>query len=56
MARPLRIGYNGAVYHVTSRGNERKTFLMMMTAYFSLNTLNNVNEKQLVLSCLLPYE
>ncbi|MDD5356083.1 MAG: transposase, partial [Candidatus Omnitrophica bacterium] len=24
MARPLRINYEGAVYHVTSRGNERK--------------------------------
>ena len=24
MARPLRIQYDGAVYHVTSRGNERK--------------------------------
>jgi len=24
MARPLRIEYNGAHYHVTSRGNERK--------------------------------
>ncbi len=25
MARPLRIEYDGAVYHVTSRGNEKKT-------------------------------
>jgi REP element-mobilizing transposase RayT len=24
MARPLRIEYPGAVYHVTGRGNERK--------------------------------
>jgi hypothetical protein len=24
MARPLRIEYAGALYHVTSRGNERK--------------------------------
>ena len=24
MARPLRIEYSGALYHVTSRGNERK--------------------------------
>jgi REP element-mobilizing transposase RayT len=24
MVRPLRIQYPGAVYHVTSRGNERK--------------------------------
>ncbi len=25
MARPLRIEYPGAVYHVTSRGNARST-------------------------------
>ncbi len=25
MARPLRIEYDGAVYHITSRGNEKKT-------------------------------
>jgi REP element-mobilizing transposase RayT len=24
MARPLRITYPGAFYHITSRGNERK--------------------------------
>ena len=24
MARPLRIEYDGALYHATSRGNERK--------------------------------
>jgi putative transposase len=24
MARPLRIEYEGAFYHVTARGNERK--------------------------------
>jgi putative transposase len=24
MARPIRIEYEGAFYHVTSRGNERK--------------------------------
>ncbi len=24
MARPLRIEYDGAVYHITSRGNARK--------------------------------
>jgi hypothetical protein len=26
MTRPLRIEYAGAVYHITSRGNEKKTF------------------------------
>jgi hypothetical protein len=25
MSRPVRIDYAGAVYHVTSRGNEKKT-------------------------------
>jgi REP element-mobilizing transposase RayT len=24
MARPLRIQYEGAVYHITARGNERR--------------------------------
>jgi REP-associated tyrosine transposase len=27
MARPLRIEYDGALYHVTSRGNERKAII-----------------------------
>ena len=27
MARPLRVHYEGAVYHVTSRGNERKNIV-----------------------------
>ena len=27
MARPLRISYPGAVYHVTARGNERKAIV-----------------------------
>jgi REP element-mobilizing transposase RayT len=25
MARPLRVEYPGAVYHITSRGNEKKS-------------------------------
>ncbi|MBU4268227.1 MAG: transposase, partial [Acidobacteria bacterium] len=25
MSRPLRVEYPGAVYHITSRGNERKS-------------------------------
>ena len=28
MARPLRINYEGAVYHVTARGNERKNIVI----------------------------
>ena len=27
MARPLRIEHDGALYHITSRGNERKAIL-----------------------------
>jgi REP element-mobilizing transposase RayT len=28
MARPLRISYEGAVYHVTARGNERRNIVI----------------------------
>jgi len=28
MARPLRIQYPGALYHITSRGNERKNIYL----------------------------
>ena len=33
MARPLRIEYEGAVYHVTGRGNERRKiyFTLLIT-------------------------
>jgi putative transposase len=27
MSRPLRIGFAGALYHVTARGNERKAIV-----------------------------
>lgn len=33
MARPLRIEYEGAVYHVTARGNERKKIFFLKTDY-----------------------
>ena len=33
MARPLRIEYEGAFYHVTSRGNERKRIFSAKTDY-----------------------
>jgi putative transposase len=55
MARPLRIEFAGAVYHVTARGNaqediyrddsDRQQFLMLL--------LITVNQLQLILSCLL---
>ena len=33
MARPLRIEYEGALYHVTARGNERKRIYFTKTDY-----------------------
>jgi putative transposase len=33
MARPVRIEYEGAVYHVTARGNERKNIFFSKTDY-----------------------
>jgi REP element-mobilizing transposase RayT len=43
MARPLRIEYAGAVYHVTSRGNERKAvFKSDQDRINFLNTLQHV--------------
>lgn len=33
MARPIRIEYEGAIYHVTSRGNERKKIFFGETDY-----------------------
>ena len=44
MARPLRIEYPGAVYHVTSRGNEKKPVFKTDTDRQNfLNTLQRVN-------------
>lgn len=46
MARPLRIEYPGAVYHVTSRGNERKPiFQTDKDRELFLGTLHHVTEK-----------
>lgn len=46
MARPLRIEYDGAVYHVTSRGNERKNiFKDDEDRLLFLDTLKKVNER-----------
>jgi len=33
MARPIRIEYEGAFYHVTSRGNERKEIFRGLKDY-----------------------
>ena len=33
MARPLRIEYEGALYHITARGNERSKVFFTMADY-----------------------
>ena len=46
MARPLRIEYAGAVYHITSRGNEKKAvFKSDQDRINFLNTLQHVNSR-----------
>ena len=46
MARPLRIEYPGAVYHVTSRGNEKKPVFKDDTDRENfLNSLQHVNKR-----------
>jgi REP element-mobilizing transposase RayT len=46
MARPLRIEYPGAIYHVTSRGNEKRSiFLGDLDRKRFLNLLVDVNER-----------
>jgi REP element-mobilizing transposase RayT len=46
MARPLRIEYDGALYHVTSRGNERKPiFRDDADRKLFLNTLSQVTDR-----------
>jgi REP element-mobilizing transposase RayT len=46
MARPLRIEYPGAIYHVTSRGNEKRSiFLSDLDRKRFLDLLADVNER-----------
>ncbi|MSP38279.1 MAG: addiction module toxin RelE [Deltaproteobacteria bacterium] len=46
MARPLRIEFDGALYHVTSRGNDRKAIYKDdADRELFLNTLAQVNER-----------
>lgn len=46
MTRPLRIEYAGAVYHITSRGNEKKAVFKDDTDRTNfLNTLQHVNKR-----------
>jgi REP element-mobilizing transposase RayT len=46
MARPLRIEYPGALYHITNRGNERKSiFVDAQDRETFLETLSIVIER-----------
>ena len=46
MVRPLRIEYAGAVYHITSRGNEKKAVCRNDQDRSNfLNTLQHVNKR-----------
>jgi len=46
MARPLRIEYPGAFYHVTARGNERRRIFYGKVDYEKLKTyLEQAQEK-----------
>ena len=46
MARPLRIEYPGAVYHITSRGNEKKLiFKDERDREIFLDTLSQVDKR-----------
>jgi hypothetical protein len=58
MARPLRIEYDGALYHLTSRGNEQKPiFRDDADRKLFLNTLfPGHSTPSLALPCLLPDE
>ena len=48
MARPLRIEYSGAIYHVTARGNERRPIFHYdsdRNLFFFLTILHRVTER-----------
>jgi REP element-mobilizing transposase RayT len=58
MARPLRILYPGAFYHVTSRGNERKKIFLSKADYAKFKTyLREACEKfKIILHCYVLME
>jgi len=46
MARPLKVEFDGALYHITSRGNERKPIFKDNTDHeIFLDTLHKVNKR-----------
>jgi REP element-mobilizing transposase RayT len=53
MARPLRIEYAGAVYHITARGNERKKIYLSKCDYekFIQNLADAKKKYNIVLHC-----
>lgn len=57
MARPLRIAFPGAFYHVTARGNERKAvFKSIRDRQKFLEYLETASERyNAVIHVLLPY-
>ena len=58
MARPLRIEYPGAFYHVTSRGNETKDVFISQTGPGKVSLIPGIGQIALwgSHSCLLPDE
>jgi len=51
MARPLRIEYEGAFYHVTARGNERKFIFLSKADYEKF--LSNLKDASLRYSVVI---
>ena len=48
MARPIRIEYEGAFYHVTSRGNERHSGVSRVSQRFQEKMAKNMTLKRQV--------
>ena len=58
MARPLRVVYPGAVYHVTARGNERKAIVrddVDRRRWVATFRQHKCNPKRLGPRCVLLY-
>lgn len=51
MARPLRVEYAGAFYHVTARGNDRKRIFFMQRDYARLKAY--LAQAQMWFGCVL---
>jgi putative transposase len=55
LARPLRIEYEGAFYHITARGNERKRIFLSRADYekFLANLMKNALRFSIVVHCFV---